>query len=584
MKLPWKSITIEGVYPELDSGRYAVKRREGDVFEVYADIFKDGHDPISSHLLYRRLGEKAWKTTPMTFIDNDRWGGQFTLKENAVYEYTIEAYPIHDKKLVTRYDRTLEVVAERERACTAAWYEMWPRSQGTIDGQSATFKDMEKRLPEIRGMGFDVVYLTPIHPIGRTNRKGRNNALKAGPNDPGCPYAVGNEDGGHKAVEPSLGTMKEFEHFVKKANSQGMDVALDIVLTCSPDHPYVKAHPDWFYREKDGTIKFAENPPKKYEDIYPFNFYSKDWKALWDELRSIFEFWIKKGVKTFRVDNPHTKPVYFWNWLIRDIKRQWPETVFLSEAFTKPKMMRVLAKAGYTQSYTYFTWRNTKWELTEYLTELTQSDMKEYFQGNFFTNTPDILPAALQTGGRPNFKIRAALAATLSPLYGIYNGFELCENTAIPGKEEYLNSEKYEFKVWDWDRKGNIKDYITKLNKIRRDNPLLQTSQHLTFFPADNDNVLFYGKIAPDGKSNIFVAVNLDPFHSHESSIRLPTGQLRMHPNEVFRVEELLTGRRHLWKGESHTVTLDPQKEPVQIYRIKRWTGTEDDYDVYGGS
>ena len=372
-----------------------------------------------------------------------------------------------DKSLATEYEPILEVKVDRVRARFAAWYEFFPRSQGKVPGECSTFKACEERLPEIKAMGFDVVYLPPIHPIGITKRKGPNNTLTAGPNDPGSPYAIGSDEGGHKAVEPKLGTLDDFDTFVQKCHEMGMEVALDFAINCSPDHPYVKEHPDWFFKRPDGTIKYAENPPKKYQDIYPLNFHCASREALWQEMKSIIAFWVQHGVRIFRVDNPHTKPVAFWEWMIGEIQNDYPDVQFLAEAFTHPKMMRVLAKAGFTQSYTYFTWRNFKWDLTEYMEELTQGPMRDYFRGNLFVNTPDILPTILQEGGRPAFEMRFVLAATLSSVYGLYSGYELCENAALPGKEEYLNSEKFECKVWDWNRPGNIKPLITKLNRIQ---------------------------------------------------------------------------------------------------------------------
>jgi starch synthase (maltosyl-transferring) len=488
----------------------------------------------------------------------------------------VDRYP--DRSASTTYCHNLEVVADRERARFAAWYEMFPRSQGSVPGQSATFDDCIARLPEIRAMGFDVVYLPPIHPIGRTNRKGRNNALVAGPDDPGCPYAIGNEHGGHTAVDPHLGTLADFRRFVAAAHALGMEVALDFAAQCSPDHPYVREHPEWFYHRPDGTIKFAENPPKKYEDIYPLDFTCEAWRTLWEEMKRIILFWIAQGVKIFRVDNPHTKPVAFWRWLIEEVQRDHPDTIFLSEAFTRPKMMKLLAKAGFTQSYTYFTWRNFKSELIDYFTELTQSEVKEYLRGNLFTNTPDILPSILQQGGRPAFKMRVVLAATLSSVYGIYNGYELCENTAIPGREEYLNSEKYEYKVWDWDRPGNIKDYIARLNQIRQAHPALHLYDNLRFYQADDDNILFYGKATPDKRDVILIAVNLDPFAAHESRIVVPLAEVGIGPGEKYVAHELFTDTRHLWQGAEQHVRLDPHVEPAAIFHLQRWPSK--DYDT----
>ncbi|MGH7255836.1 MAG: maltotransferase domain-containing protein, partial [Nitrospirales bacterium] len=482
---------------------------------------------------------------------------------------------------LTTYDRELLVVVDRLRARYGAWYEISPRSQGTVPGRSTTFKDCEARLPAIRKMGFDVLYLTPIHPIGRTNRKGPNNTLPAGPKDPGSPYAIGNETGGHDAIEPGLGTLADFDHFERAVREHGMELALDFAINCSPDHPYVRTHPEWFYKRPDGTVKFAENPPKKYEDIYNLNFYCEDWRGLWEEMKRVILFWVSHGVKIFRVDNPHTKPVPFWEWLIREVQTQHADIIFLSEAFTRPKMMRVLAKAGFTQSYTYFTWRNFKQELTDYLLELTRSEMQEYFRPNFFTNTPDILPEILQQGGRPAFKFRVALAATLSPTYGIYNGYELCENRAMAGKEEYRDSEKYEYKVWDWDRPGHITEYITRLNQIRRENPALHELDNLSFYEADNEHVLFYGKSTFDKRNAILVAINLNPFQAQEARLRIPIGDLGITPEETYQLHNLLTDHRALVKGDTHTIRLDPEVDPAAVYAVRRWTRREQDFDYF---
>ena len=476
-----------------------------------------------------------------------------------------------DRTQAIRYDRELEVFVDRVEARFAAWYEMFPRSQGKMPGKSATFADCEERLPEIKAMGFDVVYFVPIHPIGRVHRKGPNNTLGAGPNDPGSPYAIGSAEGGHKAINPELGTLADFRRFVRACHAQGMEVALDFAIQCAPDHPWIKEHPDWFVFRPDGSIKYAENPPKKYQDIVNVNFYGGHQEELWNELLSVFLFWIEQGVKIFRVDNPHTKPVPFWEWVIGEVRARDPEVIFLAEAFTRPPMLQMLAKVGFSQSYTYFTWRNFKGELTDYLTELTRTPVKEYLRPNFFTNTPDINPPYLQTGGRPAHMIRLALAATLSSVYGIYNGFELCEATPIPGKEEYLNSEKYDYKVWDWDRPGNIKDFITKVNAIRRDNPALHELDNLRFYPADDDNILFYGKMTPDRSNMVFIVVNLDPFDPHVAELEFPLEQMGLKQGDTFQVEELLTGRKHLWRSAKQGVKLEPETNPVEIYRIGTW-------------
>jgi starch synthase (maltosyl-transferring) len=475
-----------------------------------------------------------------------------------------------DRSAATRYHRELEVVIDRPIARFGAWYEMFPRSQGRAAGRGATFDDCIERLPEIRALGFDVIYLPPIHPIGRVNRKGRDNTLTAEPGDPGSPYAIGSSEGGHTAVHPDLGGLDGFRRFVAAAHGLGLEVALDYAIQCAPDHPWIAEHPEWFVFRPDGTIKYAENPPKKYQDIVNVDFYNPNRDGLWRALRDIILFWIGEGVTIFRVDNPHTKPLPFWEWLIREVQSRHPGIVFLSEAFTRPKMMRALAKAGFTQSYTYFTWRVTKQELTEYGSELAQGWAKEYFRPNFFTNTPDILPVHLQEGGRPAFRIRLVLAATLSPSYGIYNGFELCENRAIPGSEEYLHSEKYEYKVWDWDPPGHIKADIAAINHIRRDNPALHELTNLRFYPAEDERVLFYGKISADGANRIFVAVNLDPFAARETVIELPLAALQIGEGESFKVTELLSGAEHHWRGARQRVRLDPEANPAAIFRIER--------------
>jgi len=664
---PEVRIHIEEVYPELDGGRYPVKRFVGDLFEVWGDLFRDGHDKLHAVVLYRHQDDRDWRETAFVFYDNDRWVGRFRLDAVGLWRYTIEAWTDQfeswrdevEKKLAagqsvelellegraiieaalpearsgkaaclrevlrdfddrdvprraelllssevresmarcsvrsdaTRYVRELEVVADREAARFAAWYEMFPRSQGRQPGKSASFDDCVARLPEIAHLGFDVVYLAPIHPIGRVNRKGRNNSTRAEPGDPGSPYAIGSVEGGHQAVNPELGTLDDFRRFVRAAAELGMEVALDFAVQCAPDHPWVREHPEWFRFRPDGTLKYAENPPKKYEDIVNVDFDNSDHERLWRELRDIVLFWIEEGVRTFRVDNPHTKPLPFWEWLIREVKAGCPEAIFLSEAFTRPKMMRALAKAGFTQSYTYFTWRNTKAELTEYLTELTQGPAKEYFRPNFFTNTPDILPIFLQDGGRPAFRIRLALAATLSGVYGIYNGFELCENTAVPGqaatidasdpefvelygatpvvrREEYLNSEKYEYKVWDWDRPGNIKEDIAALNRFRRNNPALREFLNLRFLNCGDPNIIAYMKVSSNRANIVIVVVNLDPHGEHEDTVEFPLAELGLRDDAQFTLEEAFTGRAVACRGAYQRFYLDPETNPAMVLRF----------------
>ncbi len=476
----------------------------------------------------------------------------------------------------TQYMPPPQVIVDRIAARTAAWYEFFPRSAEGRADRGSTFRDCLGRVDDAKAMGFDVIYFPPIHPIGLTNRKGANNSVKCQPGEPGVPYAIGNRNlklpngGGHKDIEPSLGTMADFIWLEKEIKARGMEIALDFAINCSPDHPYVADHPDWFYKRPDGTIKYAENPPKKYEDIYPLNFHCADWTALWEEMKGILLFWAEKGVRTFRVDNPHTKPVAFWEFLISGVREKFPDTIFLSEAFTKPKMMRALAKAGFTQSYTYFTWRTAKPELVEYFSELTQTEMREFFRANLFTNTPDILPVHLQTGGRPMFAIRAVLAATLSSVYGIYSGFELCENAALPGREEYLDSEKYQLKERDWNAPGNIKELITQLNQIRRDQRALQLYDNLRFHFAENDQILFYSKMTPARDNIILVVVNLDPLHTQTAFVHAPMEDFGEIYGDAYEVEDLLTGDRYRWYGRRNYVALHPSAQPAHIFRVRR--------------
>ena len=478
-----------------------------------------------------------------------------------------------DRAGATQYAPVPRVVVDRPAAQTGAWYEFFPRSAEGRGDRGSTFRDCLPRVEDARAMGFDVIYFPPIHPIGHTNRKGRNNSIQCEPGDPGVPWAIGSEAGGHKAVEPALGTLADFDWLQKHVRKRGMEIALDFAINCSPDHPYVKEHPDWFYKRPDGTIKYAENPPKKYEDIFPLNFRCENWRELWAEMKSIVLFWAKRGVRIFRVDNPHTKPVAFWEYLINGVRANYPDAVFLAEAFTRPKMMRALAKAGFDQSYTYFTWRNSKRELIEYFTELTETEISEYFRANLWPNTPDILPFVLQDGGRPAFMIRVLLAATLSTLYGIYSGYELCENEALPGREEYLDSEKYQWKERDWDRPGNIKDWITRLNKIRKENRALHFYDNLRFYHADNDAILFYGKMTPARDNIILVVVNLDPHRKQNSYIAVPIEQFGQMASDVYQVHDLLSDARYTWRGRQNYVELDPEIQPAHIFRVRRWAG-----------
>jgi starch synthase (maltosyl-transferring) len=488
-------------------------------------------------------------------------------------EVLMATYP--DRASATQYEPAPQLTVDRREARTAAWYEFFPRSAEGRGDRGSTFRNCLSRIDDAKAMGFDVIYFPPIHPIGHTNRKGRNNSVTSEPGEPGVPYAIGSEFGGHKAIEPSLGTMEDFEWLERQVRSRGMEIALDFAINCSPDHPYVKEHPEWFYRRPDGTIKYAENPPKKYEDIYPLNFRCENWQELWEEMKSIILFWADRGVRIFRVDNPHTKPVAFWEYLISGVRNKYPDVIFLSEAFTKPKMMKALAKAGFTQSYTYFTWRNTKAELTEYFTELTQTDMREYFRGMLFPNTPDILPFSLQEGGRPAFMIRAVLAATLSSLYGLYSGFELCENAALPGREEYLDSEKYQWKERDWDAPGNIKDLITRLNRIRKENRALHFYDNLRFYRTENDSILCYGKMTAARDNIILVVVNLDPRYTQNSYVHIPLEDFGPMESDTYQVHDLLSDARYLWRGSANYVELNPNVQPAHIFRVRRWTTDE---------
>jgi len=482
------------------------------------------------------------------------------------------AFDAEERDDLTLYRRPLTVRVDRELARFGAWYEIFPRSQGNIPGQGSTFIEAIERIPDIKAMGFDILYLCPIHPIGLTNRKGKNNTLTPGPDDVGSPWAIGNEFGGHDAVNPDLGTIDDFDAYVDAANEAGLEVALDIAIQCSPDHPYAREHPEWFRRRPDSTIKYAENPPKKYEDIVALDMWYEDYVNLWQELRRVFFHWLDHGVQIFRIDNPHTKPIAFWEWLIAEVKREYPNAIFLAEAFTRPKRVQELAKIGFTQSYHYFTWRNTREELEEYLTDLTQTGQAEYLRPNFFTNTQDILTEYLQTGGRPAFKVRVALASTASPTYGVYSGFELIENTPLhPGKEEYLDSEKYEVRVRDWHAPGNIVDYIRRLNAIRNENPALRLWTNLAFHNADNPAILTYSKVDPVTNNHLLIVMNLDPFNNQSAWIGLDGAALGIDAGSSYTMHDLLTGARWSWQGLYGWVNLDPSNEPVHIFRLETY-------------
>ncbi len=732
---------IENVQPLVEGGRYPVKRAVGEDIAVEADVFKDGHDIVSAVLKWRKRGETRWYETPMTPIPNghDRWRGTFSVFENAVYEFTVEAWgdtflswqhefhlkfaaALPDLKsetlegagfvekaarlaqaagqkrdaerllelaeeiragmpadvnslahspelegLMTAYPDRGEstehflnlpplvqlvdaatpppmakkaktapkkkaavtepanvgssagpafhaqyplVYVDRPRALFSQWYEFFPRSAEGRGDKGSTFRDCLPRIDDAKAMGFDVIYFPPIHPVGVTARKGRNNSVTCEPGEPGVPYAIGNRHqkcpngGGHKDVAPELGTLADFDWLVKEIHARGMELAIDFALNCSPDHPYVHEHPDWFYKRPDGTIKYAENPPKKYQDVYPLNYHNPDWRTLWSEIASVVEFWCEHGVRIFRVDNPHTKPVAFWEYLITRVQQRFPDAIFLSEAFTRPKMMKVLAHAGFTQSYTYFSWRNTKHGLTEYFVDLTHSEAAETMRPNLWPNTPDILPSFLQFGGRPAFLIRAVLAATLSPIYGIYSGFELCENAGLEKKpwdagsdvrqflhlcdndykqlarEEYLDSEKYQWKERDWNAPGNIKATITQLNRIRRENRALQQLRNLRFHHAENDLVLYFVKMTAARDNILLIAVSLDPFHAQETFIHVPVEQFGWMESQTYQAHDLLHDERYLWNGHRQFIRLTPEK-PAHIFRVRRKTHSEQDFDYF---
>ena len=683
-------VIVERVWPEIDAGRFPIKRSAGEQVTVSADIFADGHDLLAGVVKYRhrpagppapglsrsaepaprtesRPGsveprnpgetDPAWREVPLVARDNDRWEATFTVTELGDYEYTVEAWVDRfgswlkglvakadagqdvasellegaeliqqsvgrtlsgspgepgkarptdedlrllgiadmlrgtspqvarvwtardpslrtlmdarpDRAASTTYERTLRCRVDSPRARFGAWYEMFPRSVTPDPSRSGTFREAESRLGDIAAMGFDIVYLPPVHPIGETHRKGRNNTLTAGPDDPGSPWAIGSAAGGHTAIEPGLGTIDDFDRFVRLANRLGMEVALDIAFQASPDHPWVRAHPAWFRHRPDGSIKYAENPPKKYQDIYPIDFESAEWESLWQALKDVFLFWIAHGVRTFRVDNPHTKSFRFWEWVIAEIRRDCPDAIFLAEAFTRPAVMRYLAKAGFNQSYTYFTWRNAAHELRDYLNELTKTELQEYMRPNFFANTPDILHEYLQTGGRPAFEARLILAATLAASYGIYSGFELCENVAVKkGSEEYVDSEKYQIKPRDWHQADSLRELVARVNAIRREQPALQQNATLSFYQTDNPHFVWFGKWHPAGR--VLVVVNTDPHWTQQGWVQVPIWEMGIGARDRYPVTDLLDGATYTWRGEWNFVKLDPSERVAHVFLVR---------------
>jgi starch synthase (maltosyl-transferring) len=671
-----RRVVIEGVAPEIDGGRYPIKRVVGELVNVEADVFADGHDELAAELRFRREDEREWHEVPMAPLGNDRWRGSFRVEELGRYRYTLRAWVdryatwrhglakkveagqdvavdlligadlveaaahrakgrdrlrlrsraktlregsdpaflegvpgearLHaqeraletavdpelteamtrssDRRLATAFERELTVWVEPVRARTGAWYEVFPRStgEGTAHGTLAT--TATRALPYAAKLGFDVLYLPPIHPIGRTHRKGRNNTPKGDQGAAGSPWAIGSAEGGHTAVHPDLGTLEDFDRLVAEARKRDVDVALDIAFQVSPDHPWAREHPEWFRHRPDGTIQYAENPPKKYEDIYPLDFETEDWRGLWGALRGVFEFWIGHGVTIFRVDNPHTKSLAFWEWCIDSLKHEHPELIFLSEAFTKPRLMERLAKIGFTQSYTYFAWRTQSHELIDYFTELTTTDRKEYLRPNLWPNTPDILTEQLQTGGRAAFMHRLILAATLGASYGIYGpAFELMEHDPLtPGKEEYLNSEKYEVRDWDLDSPHSLAKLVARMNEIRREHPALQWNDTLRFHGTDNDQLLAYSKISEDREDAVLVIVNLHPVARQRGFVHLWLADIGVTEYErPFQVHDLLTGARYVWQGSSAYIDLDPDKLSAHVLHVRPHVRDERDFEAY---
>ena len=657
-----RRLVIENVQPQVDCGRFPIKRVVGDRVKVTADIFADGHDILHAVLRYKPAADPDWQEIPMEPQPNDLWQGEFGVTTEGRHLYTLQAWAdrfqswsrdlakkfeaaqdisvdimvgvqwieataaritgkdkivlaaaaaelrklaaadipsavekssspelkalmiLHaDRRRATSYGRELSVIVDRDRARFSSWYEMFPRSSSPQSGRSGTLQDCTKRLDYVAAMGFDVLYLPPVHPIGGVNRKGKNNAEKALPEDVGSPWAIGAREGGHKAIDPQLGTLQDFKLLLSRARQLGLEVALDLAYQCAPDHPYVQEHPEWFRMRPDGTAQYAENPPKKYQDIYPFDFETEKSPELWEELKSVVLYWIEQGVRIFRVDNPHTKPFDFWEWLITDIKTRHPDVLFLAEAFTRPKVMYELAKLGFTQSYTYFAWRNAKQELTEYFTELTQTDVREYFRPNLWPNTPDILTEFLQQGGRPAFMIRLALAATLGASYGIYGpAFELGEHLPVrEGSEEYLDSEKYQVRHWNLDDPASLAELITRVNQIRRENPAMHADLSLRFHSLDNQQLIAYSKVSDDLLNIIVAVVNLDPDHTQAGMIDLPLDAFHLDPRQPYQMHDLLTDAKYVWRGPRNYVELNPQRLPAHIFCIRRRVRTENGVDHF---
>ncbi|MGH7875749.1 MAG: alpha-1,4-glucan--maltose-1-phosphate maltosyltransferase [Candidatus Binatia bacterium] len=587
-----------GVFTVDDLGRYvytiiawvdSFKSWRRDLQKKVAAKQETELDTLAGALLFDAAGQraagadaKALKTWARSLrAKNHRLEDKVAAALSDEWAALMETYP--DSELATRYSKELGVVVERAKARFSAWYELFPRSCAAEPGRHGTFQDCERCLPQIAKMGFDTLYLPPIHPIGRTHRKGKNNVTDAEPDDPGSPWAIGAAEGGHKSIHPELGTLEDFRRLISKAEALGIEIALDLAFQCSPDHPYVKEHPNWFRWRPDRTIQYAENPPKKYQDIYPLDFTTSGWRDLWLELKSIVDFWITQGVRIFRVDNPHTKPLPFWQWLIGEVKKDHPEAIFLAEAFTRPKVMYRLAKLGFSQSYTYFTWRNTKRELTDYFRELTETEVREYFRPSLWPNTPDILAEYLQFGGRAAFMTRLVLAATLGANYGIYGpAFELQDHRARdPGSEEYLDSEKYQIKNWNPTSPESLSEFIARINRIRRENQALQRDWSLRFHDIPNEQILAYSKQTDDHINVIVVVVNLDPHHVQSGWLELDLAALHIDVDEPYQAHDLLTGARFLWHGPRNYVELNPQVAPAHVLRLRRHVRREQDFDYF---
>ncbi|MCS6917189.1 MAG: alpha-1,4-glucan--maltose-1-phosphate maltosyltransferase [Chitinophagales bacterium] len=587
----WHSVPMEPVYGHTFRGSFRIQREGLWQFKIAGWVdhplswqhqLKRRHqarERLESELLMgaqflrnvltrcRAEEQEAVQQLVDLFTDSDRYEQAVQAALNGAAQHWFLAYPADE--LCTE-SAVVRIMAERLRARFSTWYELFPRSAASKPGHHGTFSDVQRLLPRLQEMGIDVLYLPPIHPIGLTNRKGKNNSLRARKGEPGVPWAIGNKEGGHKAIHPQLGTLQDFRALLKAAAEQGIEIALDYALQCSPDHPYVKQHPSWFRWRPDGSVQYAENPPKKYQDVIPFNFETEDWKNLWDELKSILEFWIQEGVKIFRVDNPHTKPMGFWEWVIAKIHEEHPEVIFLSEAFTAPKMMYHLAKIGFTQSYTYFTWRQTKAELMDYMEELTKSEVREFFRPNFWPNTPDILPFHLQSGTESVFITRLFLAATLSANYGFYGPvYELMVHEALPGREEYLNSEKYELRHWDWDRDTRLKMLIAIINRARREHEALQFTNNIEFLNIQNEHLLAYLKYDPAGSAHLLCVANLHPDHTQSGFVQVPLEKIGRTEEQEFAVRDLLNDARYIWKGRWNYVELNPRILPCHLFRIE---------------